>query len=85
MRTHDAREELDYVRCRACFSRIRLAGNWPLNIRYVLAHVPRTGLVPGSGAGRPPILRGSSHVPGKIPARARPARDNLAGTGLYHR
>jgi hypothetical protein len=55
MRTHDAREELDYVHCRACFSRIRLAGNWPLNIRYVLAHVPRTGLVPGSGAGRPPI------------------------------
>jgi hypothetical protein len=40
MRTHDAREELDYVHCRACLPRIRLAGNWPLNIRYMLAPVP---------------------------------------------
>lgn len=45
MRTHDAREELDYVHCRARLPRIRLAGNWPLNIRYVLAHVLRTGLM----------------------------------------
>lgn len=46
MRTHDAREDLDYVHCRACLSRIRLPGNWPLNIRYMLAPVPgRAGLI----------------------------------------